>query len=69
MSKVIILKNDRTGDLITSLPSINLLIKENPDKQIIIYLSEIKLDKNLEVENFQKLEIKTSSNDIKNFSG
>ena len=40
-SKIIIFKNDRTGDLITSLPSINLLIKENPDKQIIIYLSEI----------------------------
>ena len=40
-SKIIIFKNDRTGDLITSLPAINLIIKKNKGKEILIYLSEI----------------------------
>ena len=41
MKKIIIFKNDRTGDLITSLPAINYIIKKNKDKEILIYLSEI----------------------------
>jgi len=41
MTNIVIFKNDRTGDLITSLPAINLIIQENKDKKIIIYLSEI----------------------------
>ncbi len=40
-SKIIIFKNDRTGDLITSLPAINYIIRKNKDKEILIYLSEI----------------------------
>jgi len=40
-SKVIIFKNDRIGDLIPSVSAINLIIKNNKDKKIIIYLSEI----------------------------
>ena len=31
ISKIIIFKNDRTGDLITSLPAINSIIKRQPD--------------------------------------
>lgn len=38
---IVIFKNDRTGDLITSLPAIYQIIKDNNDKNIIIYLSEI----------------------------
>tara|TARA_Y100001970_G_scaffold20893_1_gene23725 strand:- start:2957 stop:3994 length:1038 start_codon:yes stop_codon:yes gene_type:complete len=40
-SKIIIFKNDRIGDLITSVPAINLIIEKNKDKEVIIYLSEI----------------------------
>ena len=40
-SKVIIFKNDRVGDLISSVSAINLILKNNKDKKIIIYLSEI----------------------------
>ena len=38
---IVIFKNDRIGDLITSIPAINLLIKSNQDKKITIYLSQI----------------------------
>ena len=40
-SKIIIFKNDRIGDLIPSVPAINLIIDKNKDKKIVIYLSEI----------------------------
>ena len=39
--KILILKNDRIGDLMPSMPAINLIIEKNKDKKIIIYLSEI----------------------------
>ena len=41
MNKIIIFKNDRIGDLIPSVPAINLIINKNRDKKIVIYLSEI----------------------------
>ena len=40
-SKIVIFKNDRIGDLIPSVPAINLIIDKNKDKKIVIYLSEI----------------------------
>jgi len=39
--EIIIFKNDRIGDLITSIPAIRLLIKNNKDKKITIFLSNI----------------------------
>jgi hypothetical protein len=39
-SKIIIFKNDATGDFIHSLYAINNIIINNKDKNIIIYLSE-----------------------------
>ena len=39
-SKIVIFKNDRIGDLMPSVPAINLIIQNNKDKKIIIYLSE-----------------------------
>tara|TARA_B100000965_G_scaffold35489_1_gene26248 strand:- start:486 stop:1499 length:1014 start_codon:yes stop_codon:yes gene_type:complete len=41
VSKVIILKNDRTGDLFTSIPTINLILNKHKNNQIEIYLSKI----------------------------
>ena len=38
---IIIFKNDRIGDLIPSVAAINLIINNNQDKKIIIYLSNI----------------------------
>jgi len=40
-SKIVIFKNDRIGDLIPSIPAINIIIDKNKDKKIVIYLSEI----------------------------
>ena len=40
-SKIVIFKNDRIGDLIPSVPAINLIIDKNKDKKVVIYLSEI----------------------------
>ena len=39
--EIIIFKNDRIGDLITSVPAIRLLIRNNKDKKITIFLSKI----------------------------
>lgn len=39
--KILILKNDRTGDLFTSLNAINRIINKHKDDDKIIYLSEI----------------------------
>ena len=39
-SKIVIFKNDRIGDLMPSVSAINLIIQNNKDKKIIIYLSE-----------------------------
>jgi ADP-heptose:LPS heptosyltransferase len=39
--KIIIFKNDRLGDLLHSIPAINNVIDQNPDKEIIIFLSKI----------------------------
>ena len=44
MSKILILKNDRVGDLANSLRGINSLLNENTDKQIEIILSDISKD-------------------------
>ena len=46
MSKILILKNDKWGDLGHSLKGINSLLNENRDKQIEIILSEISKDLN-----------------------
>jgi len=39
--KIIIFKNDRVGDLIHSIPTINDIIFQNQDKKIVIFLSKI----------------------------
>ncbi len=44
MSKILVLKNDRVGDLANSLKGINSLLNENRDKQIEIILSDISKD-------------------------
>ena len=39
--KVLILKNDRTGDLFVSLNAINRIINKHTNEEIIIFLSKI----------------------------
>ena len=39
--KIIIFKNDRLGDLLHGVHAINNIIEQNPDKEIIIFLSKI----------------------------
>ena len=39
--KVLILKNDRTGDLFVSLNAINKIMNKHYDQNILIYLSKI----------------------------
>ena len=41
MNKILILKNDRTGDLFTSLKTINLIFNKHKYDHIEIYLSKI----------------------------
>ena len=41
MTKILILKNDRVGDLFNSLDGINAILKDNRDKKIEIILSQI----------------------------
>ena len=41
MNKILILKNDRVGDLFNSLDGINAIIKDNPNTKIEIILSQI----------------------------
>ena len=41
MHKILILKNDRVGDLFNSLGGINAIINDNPDAKIEIILSQI----------------------------
>ena len=41
MSKVIIFKNDRTGDLFTSIPTINLIFNKHINNDIELFLSKI----------------------------
>ncbi len=41
MEKIVILKNDRTGDLFVSLKAINKIINKHLDKKKIIFLSNI----------------------------
>ena len=70
IKKIIIFKNDRIGDLIPSVPAINLLIENNKDKEIIIYLSEINYKMNFlfEYENVKIIKVNynlTYSNRIK----
>ena len=60
-SKIIIFKNDAVGDLTQSLNAIYNIIENNPDKKILIYLSErsknfsflIKKNKNIEFKNIK----------------
>ena len=44
MNKILVLKNDRVGDLANSLKGINSLLNENRDKEIEIILSGISKD-------------------------
>ena len=44
MNKILVLKNDRVGDLANSLKGINSLLNENSDKEIEIVLSDISKD-------------------------
>ena len=44
MSKILVLKNDRVGDLANALKGINSLLNENRDKKIEIVLSDISKD-------------------------
>ena len=41
MNKIVILKNDRTGDLFTSTPLINLIFNKYKNSEIEIFLSKI----------------------------
>ena len=41
MNKILILKNDRVGDVFNSLNGINAILKDNPNAKIEIILSEI----------------------------
>ena len=41
MNKILILKNDRVGDLFNSLDGINAILKDNPNSKIEIILSQI----------------------------
>ena len=40
-NRIIIFKNDRLGDLLHSIPAINNVIDQNPDKEITIFFSKI----------------------------
>ena len=40
MNKVLILKNDRVGDFITSINSINLILNKHINSDIFIFLSK-----------------------------
>ena len=59
---IIIFKNDRIGDLIPSVAAINLIINNNQDKKIIIYLSNInyKMKFLFEKKNVEVIEVKYS---------
>ena len=41
MNKIVILKNDRTGDLFTSTPLINLIFNKYKNQEIEIFLSKV----------------------------
>lgn len=41
MNKIIILKNDRTGDLFTSIPTINLIFNKHKEDEIELFLSKV----------------------------
>ena len=41
MNKILILKNDRTGDLFTSIPTINLIFNKHISDDIELFLSKI----------------------------
>ena len=43
ISKVLILKNDRTGDLFVSLNAINKIINKHYNEDMDIFLSDIKV--------------------------
>ena len=53
MNKILILKNDRVGDLFNSLDGINAIIQDNPNTKIEIILSQIshKLNFLFDIEN------------------
>ena len=57
---IIIFKNDRIGDLIPSVAAINLIINNNQDKKIIIFLSNInyKMKFLFEKKNVEVIEVK-----------
>ena len=67
---IIIFKNDRIGDLIPSVAAINLIINNNQDKKIIIYLSNInyKMKFLFEKKNVEVIEVKYSLSIINRIS-
>ena len=58
-SKILIFKNDRTGDLFTSLNTINLIFNKHKEDDIEIYLSKVnqKFKRLKKLKNYGKLEI------------
>ena len=46
MKKILILKNDRVGDLFNSLDGINSILSDHPDCEVEIVLSNISKDLN-----------------------
>ena len=67
---IIIFKNDRIGDLIPSVAAINLIINNNQDKKIIIYLSNInyKMKFLFEKKNVEVIKVKYSLSIINRIS-
>ena len=53
MEKIIVLKNDRVGDLFVSLSAINLILNKHQDKEIHIYLSKLNYKFNFLFKNIQ----------------
>jgi len=53
VEKIIVLKNDRVGDLFVSLSAINLILNKHQDKEIHIYLSKLNYKFNFLFKNIQ----------------
>jgi len=54
VSKILVLKNDRVGDLANSLKGINSLLNENRDKEIEIDATEKVIDPSFEAQDNEK---------------
>ncbi len=62
--KVLIFKNDRTGDLFTSIKTINKIINKHKSQKIVIFLSHINYKFNFLFPNFIKKKISMNLNII-----